>query len=243
MGENKISDMIFEALLKEAVAANFQAKMDAMPSEDEIARDNPFTEDHDNKMEKVFKTERRKNFAPRLFSIAKVAVITLCVLSTLTFAVLMTNPKVRATVWNTIVEFYNDHIRINYSSTNTESASESEAEKDARNFSWEYIPEGYEEISIEADEMSSLSIYSDADGNLLILNIIPASTSDVLYDNEHKKYYTEEHDGILYHILEGDNIKYYSSIGWTDGGFAFAVDGMFPIEELKKTVNSLVYNS
>jgi hypothetical protein len=97
MSMNNIGDVVFDAMLKEAVIADFRAEMEAMPSEEEILRDHPYSEEHNRRMKALFASERRRTAVARLWSFAKAAVIFISVFATLAFALLMTNPEVTLT--------------------------------------------------------------------------------------------------------------------------------------------------
>jgi len=48
----------FDAILKEAVIANIQINMEAMPFEEDILNETPFSDAHNNKMDKILSLER-----------------------------------------------------------------------------------------------------------------------------------------------------------------------------------------
>jgi hypothetical protein len=227
---NDIRSIVFDAILKEAVTANFRAKMEAMPSEEEIRREHPLSERHIRRMKTLFAWERRQVTLKKLWSISKAALIFLCVLTTITFALLMTNPTVRAAVRDAIVRVLEGFTSVEFTGTDTPT-------KDARDFSPRYVPQGYTQFSVEEYGDNCLTIYMDADSNILMLDIgLPGFHA---VDTDHREYYTKMQDGIEYHIYEARDTELYSNIVWSSDGHSFRLSGVVPIDELLKMALSM----
>jgi hypothetical protein len=223
--------VIFDVMLKEAVTENFRERMNAMPSEEELLRAHPPSEEHTRKMNALFARERRRSAARKVWSFTKAAVMFVCVLAAIAFALLMANPEIRAAVWDVIIQVREGHLRIVFTETGTPS-------REARDFSLKYIPEGYTLESVDEYGPNCMTIYMDADGKMLVLNVsLPDAQG---FDNENLEFYTETHDGITYYIFESYDIEQYQSgIAWMNEGFVFNVSGMFPIHELFEIAFSL----
>ena len=231
MAENRADDVAFEAMLKEAVAANFRAKMNAMPPKDETLREHPFSDGHNRRMEKLFAVERRKPMIKKVRAFAKAAVLVLCVAAVLFGAVLAVNPQVRAAVWEAIVRFFEGHTEIEYREPEAPPA------KEARDFFPQYIPEGYTLTQEEADEFSYFAVYENADGDMFLFSVDPPGVISVDNDNFH--YYTEEHDGITYHINQLHDGEKDAAIIWLQDDFMFNLAGAAPVDELMKMARSM----
>jgi hypothetical protein len=227
-----VNEAVFNAMLKEAETANFRAKMASMPPEDEILREHPLSEQHNRKMSAIFAMERRRNLSQKMLVYAKAAAIFICISATLTAALLMTNPEVRATVKNAIVSFFEGFTRVEFTEPHDET-------RNAWDFSPQYIPDGYELTHSEILGSNYLTVYEDDAGNMLILDIGPPGTSNA--DNEHHVYYTEEYDGIIYHIHKTLDDNRFSSVRWEAEGFMFIMQGSTMIETLLDTSRSVEY--
>jgi hypothetical protein len=227
-----IHEAVFDAILKEAIAANFRAKMDAMPPEDEILQETPFSEQHNRKMDTIFALEWRIPVARKIFAFAKAAAIFICIAATLTAALLMTNPQVRAAVHKAIVEFFEGFTRIEFTDPHDEV-------KEAQGFSPRSIPQGYELTYTEEYGLNALTIYEDPDGNMLMLAVDPPDVINV--NNEFHRYFTEIRDGITYHIHEAINDGFDSSIVWINEGFMFSIRGIITAGELLDIAHSVEY--
>jgi len=218
-------------MLKEAVHEDFRAEMDAMPPEEEILRNHPFSEDHTRKMKALFTFERRKIAARRMWSYSKVAVIFLCILSTVTFSLLMISPEVRAAVRNAIVRVWEGFTSVEFPDAST-------PEKESKDFSPEYIPQGYTMISSVEFGDSRLTVYMDEDDNMLMLEVSSADSHAV--DNENREYYSVYHNGVEYHIYDSVDIEQFSTVVvWTQEGFSFSMSGEIPIDEIIRAAVSV----
>lgn len=225
-----VGAIVFDAMLKEAVTANFHNKMRAMPPEEELLRKYPPSAEHICKMNSLFLQERRRETIKIRLNYAKVAVFILCLASTILFSILMFNPQVRAVVRDAIVQFFDGFARIEYNEPD-------ETPKTAQSFTPGYLPEGYELIKTEEYGDNCFVIYEDADGNRLMLNISPADSH--MGDTDNRVYRTEIHEGVTYHIFEAHDADDYSTITWSKEGFMFSLTGAVPLEELMNTAHSL----
>lgn len=227
---NNIGDIVLEAMIKEAVIANFEERMAAMPTEEQLRKEYTPSPEHVRKMKKLFAWERRCDFRKKAMMIAKAAVIVLCVTTTVLFSALMFNSEVRAAVRGTIVRFFEGFAQVELSNSETPNRT-------VDSFSLGYLPNGYELISSEDVGEGIFEIYSDADGNLLFFDIgLPDS---IFSDTDHREYREEDHKGIAFHIFESPNTEYDSTLIWEQDGFMFNLTGIIPIEELLKMALSL----
>ena len=227
---NNIDEIIFDTILKEAVHANFRARMDAMPSEEQLRKEYAPSPEHVRKMKKLFAWERRRDFTRKLIAITKAAAVALCVGVAILFSVLMFAPEVRAAVHGTIVRFFEGFTQVRFGeSTPTDRTADS--------FSLGFIPGGYELISSEEVGDGIFEIYSDNDGNLLFFDIHPADS--LASDTDHREYRTEIHFGVVFHILESSSNDYDSTVLWEQEGFIFVLIGRNTVDELLEMAFSL----
>jgi len=225
-----IGNIVFESMLKEAVAANFRSKMEVLPLEEQLLKEYPPSPEHVAKMKSLFKRERRIETVKKLLSFTKAAVVVLCVAATVFFSALMLVPQVRATVRDAIVQFFGLFTQVEF--TPTESA-----DREVGSFSLRHIPDGYGQTDVYEYGDNFIRIYGDADGNTLIFHISPPDTH--AGDTEHRAYRTEIHKGITYHIYEALDTNTNSDVSWAQNGFMFSLTGSIPVDELMKTAYSL----
>jgi hypothetical protein len=225
-----IKYVVFEAIIKDAVIADFKAEMESIPSETEILQEHPLSSGHIRKMKKIFALERRREMTRRIATYAKSAVIVLCVTVTFFFVLLMLNPEVRATVREAIVDFFEGFTRIGFIETDLPTSNSSD-------FSLQYIPDGFTQTSADQYGESQLIVYENKDGNAIMFDFGTGGSYTV--DNEFTVYHTEISDGITYHIYKASDTIHDSNIIWAVDGYTFQINGTAPIEELKRMAYSL----
>ena len=222
---NDIGNIALDSILKEAVTANFYAKLEALPSEEQLRNDFPPSSEHVRKMEKLFRWQKNREFTRSLLRYGKVAVLVLCVATSVLFSVLMFNPQVRAVVHDTIVQFFEKFARVEFSEPD-------DTNRTAGSFVLLYIPDGYEQMSYEEHGDSLLIVYEGKNEDILIFSVNPNDTHAV--DSEHRSYRIESHSDIEFYIYESHDTDYFSDIIWTQDDFMFTLTGTLPVDELLK---------
>jgi len=235
MSEQNMTEIIFDAMLKEAVIANFRTKMEEVPSEEEILEETSFSDEHNRKMEEIFKQERRQTVARRFYSIksyAKVAIFIISITATLTFAILLTSTEVRAALKNVIINIFERFTNIEYEEPRNQ-------EKEAHRFVLQKIPDGFELTHTEIYGQNSLSFYENHKGEYIIFDVrLPNSTN---FDNEDHKFYEVIYDTIIYYVNEALDDDKFSTIFWTIDGFMFVLQGNVAIETFLEIARLIIY--
>jgi len=236
MAERNMTDIVFDAMLKEAVIANFRTKMEEMPSEEIILEETPFSDEHNRKMEEIFKTEKRQTIIKKVRTVrsyAKVAVFIICITATLTFAAFLTSTEVRAVFRNVIINIFEKF-------TNIEFEEPQNQEKEAYRFTPQYIPNGFKLIHTEIYGFSFLVIYENANDDIIIINIHPIGSTNI--DNENHEFYEVIYDDITYHINKALDEDKFSTVLWITEGFMFEIEGNVVVEEILNMARSMKYN-
>jgi hypothetical protein len=223
-------DPLFEALLKEAVRANFNAKMDALPPEEELLRNFPPSAEHTRKMKAIFAYERRTDALRKLRRFAKTAAILLCIVTTLFFAALMFNPNVRAAIRNAIVEIFDGYTRFAFTEQEVPSKAPGE-------YSLTYIPQGYTLESTEDFGKDHLAVYTNVHGDMLIFNVGPPGVYAV--DNEYLTHSSETYGETTYDVFMSVDNTRFSTVAWAQDGYLFTLKGTLSKEELLRTAMSV----
>jgi hypothetical protein len=236
-------DILFEAMLRQAVIKVQMKEMAALPSDEELRETYTFSERHNRRMKKIFAAERRREIFVSVRRWSKVAAAIICVTATVLFGILLTSSEVRAAVRNVFVRFYDGFARIEFIEPELPICSApidspAEINRVATEFTLGFIPEGYELIDSEVLGDGIFNVFMDADGNLLIWDI---NTTDaaVAVDTDNTDYRTEAHEGIEYHIFESRSEGYLSTVVWTQDGFVFNLTGLLDIDELMRIAFSV----
>jgi hypothetical protein len=230
---NNISDIVLDAMIKEAVTANFKAKMNAMPSEEELREKYPPSPEHVRKMKKLFAWEKRRDFRKKVMPITKAAAVFLCVATTLLFSALMFSPEVRAAVHGTIVRFFEGFAQVEFVDSETPEVTN----RTVDSFSLRFIPDGYELINSEELGDGIFMMFGNSEGNLILFEIQPPGA--IYSDTDRRDYREEVYSGITYHVFESLNEETNSNIDWEQDGFMFGLIGTISVTELLEMAFSL----
>jgi hypothetical protein len=230
MNNSNIGDIALDIMIKEAVIANFNARMEALPSEEEMRKMNPPSPEHIRKMKKLFAWEKRRDFTKKMLVHTKAAALVLCVATAIFFSALMFNPEVRASVRGVIVQFFELFARVEY-------APSEDTDRTAGSFVLGYIPDVYELISDEELGHGKFKVYSDSSEILLFFNVQPPDVYSG--DTEQREYRHETHEGVIYHIFESRYGYVFSTVTWEQYEFMFILQGQITVDELMKMALSL----
>jgi hypothetical protein len=227
---NNIGDIVLDAMIKEAVIANFNERMVAMPSEEELRKEFAPSPEHVRKMKKLFAWERRRDFTKKLLVHAKAAALVLCVATAVFFSALMFNPEVRASVRGAIVQIFELFARVEYTPGE-------DTDRTAGSFKLEYIPDGYEQISFEEYGDSAMTIYVSENGEMLMFDVHLPDMNAI--DIEHRDYRLEMHGRTDYYIFDAHNLDDYSHVVWEMGGFMLNLTGVISADTLLEMALSI----
>jgi hypothetical protein len=229
LSNSQISEGVFEALFRQAVIDNFNEEFDSLPSDEELAEQYTFSQEHENRMKKLFAREERKERLQATVKWTRRIAAAVMITATLLFGSLMFVPQVRAVVFQTLTEWYEKFVKF--------TSNAPEAEK--TNLEPGYISEGFAEIAREEIPMMATIIYINADtGETITFNSSLASGSTSA-DSEGRGYTVIAVDGIEYHILRSEDGVSEHSVVWEKADQRYAVTSTIPSEELLKMAISV----
>lgn len=228
MSVRQINTSVFDALFRQAVIDNFNEELESLPSDEELARQYTFSKAHETRMKKLFARQMR---IERLRATAKwsrrlVAVITIAV--TMLFGSLMLVPQVRATILGTIVEWYEEFIRI----------SSDTSESDKTGFEPSYIPKGFIEYARYDNEAITTILYMNEEGAEILFQS-SLSSGSLSVDNEGHDYEVSLVDGVEYHKLTAISEGKDNSIIWDSFGQRYVVISRISMEEIQRIAISV----
>ena len=231
MDDNLRKD-ISESILRHAVIKNHNKEMAAFPSNEELARMYTFSEQHNKRMNTLFKRVHFEETCKKVFVATKWIAAILVITLTGFFGALMTSPDVRAAVRQTIIEWYEQFTLFNFTESN-----------ELIEFShWfpTHLPDGFEkEDMLVLGELAFLR-FLHQDGRYILLQYGIAAGVGFGVDNEYVEFEIVWLNGIEYHILrptlEGDQ---YAKILWYADGHAFLLQSSIIAEELLRVAVSI----
>ncbi len=225
MRANDTQNELFDVLLKKAFLES---------SEKEIAE----YEREAKQYAAVTPTEKQKKQARRAYHranprkstaagrIAASVVLALC----LGAASILSVPSVRANLFDTFMEFYDNHVTF----------KRSEGVK-LQGFHMYYLPEGYHlENAVEARPFCQY-FFTNEEGEKMIMKYMLTSSSKIDVDNEHYDIERKNLFGdVMGYTMVPRDPDISTSILWESGEYTFKLDGYMSVRELVRIARCIV---
>lgn len=215
---------VFEALFSQAVIDDFNEELDSI-SDNTVKCECTFSDEYEVRMKKLFTVDKRKTTLQSISRWAKRSAAVILIIITAFFGILMTMPKVRAAVYETVITWYSE-----FTSFTSPGATIDE------NFDLipTYIPKGFSLQGEYTNGRSRDYEYYNDNGDFIFFYSDPADAS-VFVDNEEKIYNIITIDGIEYHTFEttiedDGNIVVFEK----DGSRGTIISNIVTIDELVK---------
>jgi len=227
------NDILFEAMLKQAVIESHMKELAELPSDEELRKMYTFSERHNKRMKKLFAADKRKETRIVVVKWCRLAVATVCITTTVLFGTLLFSSEVRAAVNNTIISWLEMFTRFQSPPLDEEFVE--------REWTVSYLPTGFELYdSFELGRMV-LCEYMNAEGVTIDLTYVPIDATSYV-DNTDVEYSIVIEDGIDYHVFVADSDLEYeeNSIVWNMQGYRFTIAGIYDIDELLKIALSVI---
>lgn len=213
-------DILFEAILRQAVIDEVKSDIRNYKQ----AEQHVFSEAHEMKMRKLFKSDRSREFFKVAVRRTKVAVAALAVSVTIFFAMLLTiSAQVREAVNSVIVTWFSQ-----FTTFSVEQRNDDFIERE-----WEitYIPEGFELDGVVEMVGSANYEYKNANGERVFIMYM-TEEHDFAVDNEDREYSIFELNDVTYYIFAALLDYKDHMIVWDNKGYRFAVIGNCDLDEL-----------
>jgi len=229
MSGSHINEGVFEALFRQAVIDNFNEELDSLPSDEALAEQYAFSQEHEIRMKKLFAREARKERLQATAKWTRRVAAAIIITVTLLFGSLMFVPQVRAVVFQTLTEWYEKFVRF--------TSNAPEVEK--TNLEPGYIPEGFVEIAREEIPMITIIVYASTNTGETITFSSSRTSGSTSADNEGMGYTVIEIDGIEYHILTSEDAMSEHIIIWDKANQRYTLTSTLLAEELLKMAISV----
>ena len=230
MNPNNKKIEISEAILHIAFQDNFEREMAALLDEPSIQ---VFSSRHEARMQKLFRTERRRDFCLSAFAVSKRAAAILVVAIALLFGALLANQEVRASVVRTIIEWHQQFTRFRFEG--------SAVPGNIEGWRISYIPEGFAEYqnTTLGDLLTIIKLVNEQNETVVLEFAYAESMSISVGNNK------AEHEIILYsnlelHIFHGTSDYQRNRIVWYNLGYAFLLQSYLPIEDMQRIAVSVI---
>lgn len=177
---------------------------------------------------------------------AKISAFRIAVAACLAAALLLLSacmciPKIRDTVWGSIVEWYDDHIRIHFpqeSGTESDDGSGNAVTQAAtaptsikKRAYASYLPDGYYADPSENSLLFAGTTFYDRDGNLrfklMQTTLSEEGSNDLMVDHGNEpvcEQYINGHRGLMIEYAAAPGLYY---LGWQDRSYQYSIYGTF----------------
>ena len=223
MSKNKINEAVFDTVLAQAFMDEFEQEMDELEKE-------PL--EHKELPEKYRKIERRyynrlygNKTKKYLYLRRAVACILICM--SIGFVCLMAAPNVRATVWESVVTFYEKYLKIDFGADKGEQIGD---------FYAGYIPDGF--VRTEEFETILQNTYQYENGSqIFCINYFNISNNNLdLYQEQGTPYPVRINEQEAYWIDYNNGTV---SVVWQINNCNIVIEGNIPLEELVKIAENI----
>ena len=227
----RIEDAVFEGLFRQAVIDSYEEEIDALPSNDELAKLYPLNPAFEKRMMQLIARERRKGRIEKALRTARKAAAVFIIAMAVLFGIVLTQPAGRAAVGQIVVEWYEKFTSFAFKLD--------EGEVSSKEWYPAYLPEGYVEVAMERMHEAANIIFQTADGKELRFWYEKGSELSLYVDNE-------QHE--LCPILVGECEGYAASaeregadngVLWINSGYVFRIWSLDSLEELIRVAESV----
>lgn len=191
-----MTDQEFEQLLKQALIVSTRRDWIEHPPDETLDLEASNTQELDERIRQIKHRLAAKKEPKRLPLIRKLGRIAAMFLLTISlfFGALMLHPEARAYIVNLVVTWYEDHIKYTF--------QEDGAAEIPKEWTFGYIPEGFELYFEEDRETNYVFLFENEDGALL----------SIFISNESGSFYTDnEHFTITRSLIRGSMAEFYEA--------------------------------
>lgn len=220
---------LWDALLKELLIENMN-----MQVADLSGNDAPMpSESFEKNISKIARSVGRKEAARNVAKLMKNGAITLAAVLSITFCMLLTQPKVYAAV--------SDVIKTAISGGFDKYIFQGATEKFDSTIRLSYVPDGYKlRLAEYADSIAFLT-YENYDEVRIDFTYGLAENTSFSIDNERHEYMETSKGGTNYNLYLAKENGDWSSVVWQKGDYAFCVYAHISADELVKIAESVEF--
>ena len=225
MINKSVDNAVFDAILRKAFTEAFEREVAEIEAQSSAAEALP---EKYRRAERKYYNKRMKQSSVTYAVLRKIAACILICLS-VGFATLMAIPTVRASVWDSVVNFYEKYIKFDFNVT-------AGGEETIGEYTLGYVPDGFEQISAHETTARNKYKYEHRE-YFFIVSYCASDNNSIFYDDENGKVESvriKGKDGYCIVYLDGN-----TSIVWQVNKTVFSLVGNVPAEELMKIAENI----
>lgn len=222
------SDILFDAMLKAAIAEAFERDIDALPKSDALEAYEP-SPDLDKRIGSLIKKSYWRIKAKRLTRGLGKAAACLCILLTITSAVLMSVGATRNAIFNAIIKWHEKYTEIRFG----------ESSENMSFYRPTYLPEGFSEKTVEAGVNFTTIIYRNSSGERIAFDQQSADGGVNLVDSENTEYTEVLLMGNTGYLFKAKTENDSNILIWEQNGIVLELVSTIESEELLRIAESV----
>lgn len=224
MINKSVDNAVFDAILRKAFTEAFErevAEIEAQPSAAEALPEKY------RRAERKYYNKKMKQSSGTYAVLRKIAACILICLS-VGFAALMAIPTVRASVWDSVVNFYEKYIKFDFNVT-------AGGEETIGEYTLGYVPDGF--VRTDAMETPLKNVYKYENGQNVFNIKCYSDRYAIAYDDEKGVMHSIKINGIDGYLVEYSGGTY--TLVWEYNHTVFTVDGDISVNEMMKIAEKI----
>lgn len=230
-----INDDIFDSILTSAFNDYINKQIENEPTDDELAEKYPIPK---NGLKRILKAiKEQKYHRPMYIVYLQRVAVTVLILAATVFSLLMSNSKIRAAVTDVIIEWYNTHIKIEFTSDPSDDTETTPISEYSLQIG--YIPEGFELVDTNEFEQH-FKKYTFISGDKYIqIEFFLSNITEYLFDIERHESYNTVINGLAAYIFSSEENDIHTSIIMGNESFTLFLDTPKNISEAIKIAENI----
>ena len=225
MINKSVDNAVFDAILRKAFTEAFEREVAEIEAQPSAAESLP---EKYRRAERKYYNKKMKQSSGTYKVLRKIAACILICLS-VGFAALMAIPTVRASVWDSVVNFYEKYIKFDFNVTSI-------GEETIGDYTLGYVPDGF--VRTDEVETPMRSVYTYENGqSAFYIRYQCSKDNTIAYDDENGVMRSIEINGIDGYMIKYPNETYV--LVWEYNHTAFTVDGNIDSKEIIKIAENI----
>ena len=225
MINKSVDNAVFDAILRKAFTEAFEREVTEIEAQPSAAEALP---EKYRRAERKYYNKKMKQSSGTYAVLRKIAACILICLS-VGFATLMAIPTVRASVWDSVVNFYEKYIKFDFNVT-------SGGEETIGEYTLGYVPDGF--VRTDAMETSMRNVYTYENGlNVFYVRYYYPEGYTITYDDEKGVMRSIKINGRNGYMIKYPNETY--ALVWEYNHIVFIVEGDISSKEIIKIAENI----
>jgi len=226
MINKSVDKAVADAVLEKAFADTFERELADLEKEELPNKEIP---------EKYKRIERRHynkrmGIHSRGYTVFLRAAVCMLIFIGMGFSVMMLSPAIRASVWDSVIEFYEKYIAMDFSNKENRSIAIGE-------HTLGYVPKGYILGFEQKSRIGGKYRFVNGEGGKFTVTYYNSERANIKYDNENREFQKIQIGEIEAYFVEYDSDN--RVIIWETDGFSLSIDGNLKFSEMKKIAENI----